>query len=60
MQYKIEVHALGYEDTTKIVECSSLREAKQHERQAKVEWCEHNDIDLDTDFEMPFTRVSKI
>lgn len=60
MKYKIEVHALGYEDTAKVVEAPSLRVAKQQERQAKVEWCDHNAIDLDTDFEMPFTRISKV
>lgn len=60
MKYKIEVHALGYEDTSKIVEASSLREAKREERQAKVEWCDHNAIDLDSDFEMPFTRITKV
>lgn len=60
MRYKIDVHATGYEDFTKVVDAPSLRVAKQSERQAKLEWCEHNDIDLDDNFEMPFTRVSKL
>lgn len=60
MKYKIEVHSLGYEDTHKFVDVASLREAKKFEREAKLEWCEHNDIDLDDNFEMPFTRVTKV
>jgi hypothetical protein len=60
MKYKIEVHAFGYEDTCKVVEASSLRQAKQSELKAKVEWCDHNAIDVDSDFEMPFTRTSKV
>ena len=59
MRYRIEVHSLGYEDTSKVVEASSLREAKRFERDAKVEWCEHNAIDLDSNFELPFTRITK-
>lgn len=54
-QYKIEVHSLGYEDYSKIVVASSLREAKKQERQAKVEWCDRNAID--SSFELPFTRI---
>jgi hypothetical protein len=59
MKYKIEVHSQGYEDTCKVVESPSLGVAKREERQAKIEWCEHNDIDLDSNFEMPFTRTTK-
>ncbi len=60
MTYKIEVHSLGYEDTCKVVDAPSLRVAKQQERQAKLEWCEHNDIDLDSSFDLPFTRIFKV
>ena len=60
MKYKIEVHALGYDDHAKIVDAPSLRVAKQFELQAKVEWCDANDIDTDSDFEMPFTRITKL
>ncbi len=60
MKYKIEVRSLGYEDHTKIVDVPSLRVAKQYERQAKVEWCDANAIDLDDNFEMPFTRTTKV
>lgn len=59
MKYKIEVHAVGYEDHVKIVEAVSMREARRGELAAKIEWCELNDIDVDTDFEMPFTRITK-
>lgn len=60
MKYKIEVHSAGYEDYAKIVDASSLRHAKQLEGKAKIEWCDVNDIDADDNFEMPFTRISKI
>ena len=60
MKYKIEVHSLGYDDYSKVVDAPSLRVAKQQERQAKVEWCEHNDIDLDSSFDLPFTRITKL
>lgn len=61
MKYKIEVHSLGYEDTSLIVDASSLRQAKQSERQAKIQWFDHNAIDLDDDtIELPFTRVTKL
>lgn len=60
MKYKIEVHSQGYEDTALIVDANSLREAKRREREAKVAWCDHNAIDLDGNFDMPFTRVTKI
>lgn len=59
MTYKIEVHSLGYEDTSKLVDAPSLRVAKQSERQAVLEWCEHNAIDLDSSFDLPFTRTTK-
>ena len=52
MKYKIEVHSLGYTDHIKEVDAPSLRVAKQSERQAKV--------DLDGDFELPFTRTTKV
>ena len=60
MKYKIEVHAIGYEDTAMIVEAPSLRVAKQSELKAKVEWCDHNAIDYDGNFEMPFTRITNL
>lgn len=60
MKYKIEVHAQGYDDLAVIVEVPSLAKAKQQERAAKVAWCDHNAIDVDTDFEMPFTRITKV
>lgn len=61
MKYKIEVHSLGYEDTAKIVDRPSLSQvAKTDILEAKVEWCQHNDIDLDSNFELPFTRVVKV
>lgn len=60
MNYKIEVHSEGYVDHSKTVQASSLREAKRHEREVKVEWCDKNDIDLDSNFELPFTRTTKV
>lgn len=60
MNYKIEVHSLGYDDTAKLVDKPSLREAKREVRQAIIEWCDHNDIDLDSNFDLPFTRVLKV
>ena len=60
MKYSIQIHSIGYTDHTKIVEAPSLRVAKQFERQAKVEWCDANDIDLDSSFELPFTRITKL
>jgi hypothetical protein len=60
MKYRIEVRGIGYEDYAVDVDAPSLREAKRHELKAKVDWCEHNDIDVDSSFEMPFTRVTKI
>lgn len=60
MKYKIEVHSLGYEDTTLVVDARSLREAKRHEREAKVQWMDHNAIEWDGNWEMPFTRVTKL
>lgn len=61
MKYKIEIHALGYEDTAKIVDRPSLnRVTKTDVLEAKVEWFDHNDIDLDGNFEMPFTRITKL
>lgn len=60
MKYAIEVHSLGYTDHIKVVDAPSLRVAKQSERQAKVEWCDANDIDLDGNFELPFTRTQKL
>lgn len=60
MKYKIEVRSLGYEDHTKVVDVSSLREAKRFEREAKVEWMDKNALNPDAEWEMPFTRVSKL
>ncbi len=60
MKYQIEVRSLGYENHTKTVDAPSLRVAKQSERQAKLEWCDLNAIDLDDNFEMPFTRITKL
>ncbi len=60
MKYKIEVHSIGYTDHTKMVDAPSLRVAKQSERQAKIEWCHANDIEVDSSFDMPFTRTTKV
>lgn len=61
MKYKIEVHSLGYEDFSLIVEEPSQRKAKQHEIEAKVKWAEHNALNFDSDqWEMPFTRVTRV
>ena len=60
MKYRINVHSAGHEDTSLLVEASSLRIAKREERAAKLQWCVHNDLDLDDDFEMPFTRTVKV
>jgi hypothetical protein len=60
MKYLIEVHALGYTDHAKSVDgplSSSL--LKQFERQAKEEWCEANDIGIDS-VELAFTRITKL
>lgn len=61
-KYKIEVHSLGYEDTAKVIEAESEAKAKSgfNVRSAIIEWCEHNDIDLDDNFELPFTRISRV
>ena len=60
MKYKIEVHSLGYEDTALIVDAPSLRVAKREERAAKLQWCAHNGLDLDGEFELPFTRITQV
>ena len=62
MKYKIEVHSQGYEDTFKIIEAPSMSVAKQgfNVRNAMVEWCDHNALDLDGNFELPFTRITKL
>jgi hypothetical protein len=60
--YKIEVHSEGYEDTFKLVSANSLQQAKQgfNVRSAIIEWCEHNDVDVDDMEGLPFTRISKV
>ena len=58
--YKIEVHSQGYEDYTLMVKAPTLRDAKRREREAKVAWCDLNDIDLDSTFDLPFTRVTPV
>lgn len=61
MKYKIEVHSLGYEDYSKVVDRSALSKVSKTDiLEAKVEWCEHNDIDLDSSFDLPFTRITKL
>lgn len=62
MKYKIEVHSLGYEDACKIVEASTLAIAKAgfNIDLAIIEWCQLNDIDVDDNFRLPFTRVTKV
>ena len=61
MKYKIEIHSIGYEDTVKVVDRPSLnRVTKTDILEAKVEWCDHNDLDLDGDFELPFHRITKV
>ncbi len=58
MKYKIDVHSIGYEDTSLTVEADTLKQAKWFEQQARVEWCNHNAIDLDS-LDLPFTRTTK-
>lgn len=58
--YKIEVRSVGYDDHVLTVEAKNEREARRSELQAKTEWAIKNDIDLDNDFEMPFTRITRI
>lgn len=62
MKYKIEVHSLGYEDTFKIVEAESSQKAKSgfNVHSAIIEWCEHNAIDTDDNFDLPFTRITRV
>lgn len=62
MKYKIEVHSEGYEDTATIVEAETSQKAKSgfNVQGAILQWCEHNDIDLDSNFELPFTRISRV
>jgi serine/threonine protein kinase HipA of HipAB toxin-antitoxin module len=61
MKYKIEIQSLGFETTSKIVDRPSLnRVTKNDILEAKVEWCDHNAIDTDDNFEMPFTRITKV
>lgn len=61
MKYRIEVHSLGYEDTELIVERPALSKvSKSDVLQAKVQWCDHNDIDMNSSFELPFHRITKL
>lgn len=61
MKYKIEIHSLGYEDHAKIVDRPSLKHVTKTDiLQAKIEWSERNAIDLDSNFELPFTRITKV
>lgn len=60
MQYRIEVHSLGYEDTFKIVDAPSLRVANQERSKAIVEWADHNALDFDGVWDLPFTRTIKV
>lgn len=62
MKYKIEVHSMGYEDTSTVVEADTAQKAKSgfNMRSAILQWCEHNNIDLDSNFELPFTRISRV
>jgi len=60
MKYKIEIHAMGYEDTAKVVDRQSRnRITKNDILEAKVEWINHNALDVD-DCEMPFHRITKL
>ncbi len=49
MTYQITVSSLGYDDHIKVVHAESLRQARQQERLAKVEWMDLNAIDFDDD-----------
>lgn len=61
MKYRIEVHSQGYEDHSKVVDRPALSKVSKTDiLQAKVEWCDKNDIDTDGNFELPFTRITKI
>lgn len=62
MTYKIEVHSEGYEDTFKVIHAETSQKAKSgfNMRAAILEWCEHNDIDLDDNFDLPFTRITRL
>lgn len=60
--YRIEVHSIGYEDTALEVRAENLQKASSgwNRRNAILKWCEHNDIDLDSNFDLPFIRISKV
>ena len=59
MKFKIEVHGHGYEDTAFVVDKPSKnRITKTEILQAKVDWCDKNDIDVDS-VELPFTRITR-
>lgn len=61
MKYKITVHSLGYDDTVFVVEADSKQKASSgfNRRSAIIAWCEHNDIDVDDNFELPLVKVER-
>lgn len=59
MKYLIEVHSIGYEDTSLVVEDDSLAKARQKIQFAVLGWLEHNDADVDT-VDLPFTRIRRV
>ena len=56
-RYKIEIHSLGFDDITVVVDHAPT---KTDILAAKAEWCRHNDIDVDSEFELPFTRITRL
>lgn len=61
LQYAIEVHAIGYEDTTLVLNVKHHRDCFQTNNRllAIQKWLEHNDLDADST-ELPFIRVRKV
>ena len=61
-RFKIEVHSLGYEDTSIEVDAPKLKVAgcQANIDKAIAAWCEHNALDVDNDWGLPFTRVMRL
>jgi len=62
MKYLIEVHSLGYEDTSTEVGAVSrvAASSKANIQKAIIAWCDHNALDINNDSGLPFTRVIRL
>lgn len=60
MKFKIEIHSTGYENTSITVDRKSRGHVTKTDiLQAKAEWCKLNDVDMDSEFDLPFVRITK-